>query len=209
MTRVLSGAVLVLLAIVVVWFAPPFLFLAFAFGIAVLSVHELITLAPDETGATLHDRVAVLAATALGNALPLILAGNPSITPQDSAVATHTGKLERSHGVLDWNESAVALERRIRAFHPWPGTSSTLPDGTMVKIFPPATALDTPTGCPLPGTLLSAGPDALLFATGSGSLAISEIQLPGARRMSVRDHLAGHSRRTGERWGRTPNAARI
>jgi methionyl-tRNA formyltransferase len=171
--------------------------------------HERITLAPDETGATLHDRLAVLAANALGKALPLILSGHPSTTPQDPAAATHTGKLERSHGVLDWNESAVALERRIRAFHPWPGTSSTLPDGTMIKLFPPAMALDVPTGCPLPGTLLSAGPESLVFATGSGTLAVSEIQLPGARRMSVRDHLAGHSRNIGEVWGRTPNATRI
>ena len=164
-------------------------------------LHDRILLAPDETGASLHGRLAGLAATALGKALPLILSGNPPVTPQDPAAATHTGKLDRSHGVLDWSDSAVALERRIRAFHPWPGTSSTLPDGTIVKIFPPAAAQDTSSGCPLPGTLLSAGPDALLFATGAGTLAISEIQLPGARRMSVRDHLAGHSRITGEVWG--------
>ena len=100
-----------------------------------------------------------LAPMALRKALPMILSGNPPVTPQDPAAVTHVGKLDRSHGVLDWAEPAAALARRIRAFHPWPGTSSTLPDGTVVKLFPPVTVSEVRTGCPLPGTLLQAGPD--------------------------------------------------
>jgi methionyl-tRNA formyltransferase len=164
-------------------------------------LHESIPLTPDETGQTLHDRLAALAPAALARALPLILSGHPPVAPQDAAIATHIGKLDRSHGVLDWAEPAAALDRRIRAFHPWPGTSSTLPDGTVVKIFPPVEVSEVGTGCPLPGTLLAAGPDQLVFATGAGTLAISEIQLPGSRRMSVRQHLAGHPRMVGEVWG--------
>ena len=168
--------------------------------------HEAIALAPEETGETLHDRLARLAPVALEKALPAILAGNPTVIPQDAAAATHMGKLDRSHGVLDWSEPAEFLARRIRAFYPWPGTSSTLPDGTVVKLFPPVAANDASTGCPLPGTLLQAGPDALGFATGAGMLLISQLQLPGARRMSVKDHLAGHSRSVGEVWGRPERA---
>ncbi len=163
--------------------------------------HERLRLAVDETGASLHDRLAALAPLALAKALPAILSGRPEVAPQQAEEVTHVGKLDRSHGVLDWNESAAALERRIRAFHPWPGTSSTLPDGTVVKIFPPASASPLPTGCPLPGTLLAVEPDYLTFATGAGTLSVSEIQLSGARRMSVREHLAGHARPVGERWG--------
>ena len=164
-------------------------------------LHERTPLAPDETGQSLHDRLAQLAPVALRKALLMILSGNPSVTPQDPSAVTHVGKLDRSHGVLDWAQPAAALARRIRAFDPWPGTSSTLPDGTVVKLFPPVTAAEVPTGCPLPGTLLQAGPDELLFATGQGTLAVSEIQMPGARRMRVRDHLAGHPRLAGEHWG--------
>ncbi len=164
-------------------------------------LHERTPLAPHETGQTLHDRLAQLAPVALRKALPMILSGNPPVTPQDPAAVTHVGKLDRSHGVLDWAQPAAALARRIRAFDPWPGTSSTLPDGTVVKLFPPVTVAEVPTGCPLPGTLLQAGPGELLFATGQGTLAVSEIQLPGARRMTVRDHLAGHLRLVGEQWG--------
>jgi methionyl-tRNA formyltransferase len=167
--------------------------------------HERIPLAPDETGQTLHDRLAALAPVALGKALPLILSGNPAVVSQDALAATHLGKLDRTHGVIDWAQSAIALERRIRAFHPWPGTSSTLPDGTVVKIFPPVRTLPGSTGCALPGTLVSSGPDELVFATGQGALAIGQLQLPGARRMSVRDHLAGHLRQVGEIWGTAPS----
>ena len=164
-------------------------------------LHERTPLAPDETGHSLHDRLALLAAVALRKALPMILSGNPPVTLQDPTAVTHVGKLDRSHGVLDWAEPADVLARRIRAFDPWPGTTSTLPDGTVVKLFPPVTAAEVPTGCPLGGTLLQAGPDHLLFATGQGTLAVSEIQLSGARRMTVRDHLAGHPRLVGEQWG--------
>ncbi len=162
---------------------------------------ERTPLASGETGHHLHDRLAQLAPVALWKALPMILAGNPAVTPQDPAAVTHVGKLDRADGVLDWAEPAAALARRIEAFDPWPGTSSTLPDGTVVKLFPPVTAADVPTGGPRPGTLLQAGPDHLLFATGQGTLAVSEIQLSGSRRMTVRDHLSGHSRLVGEPWG--------
>lgn len=167
---------------------------------AVLS-RETLPLSPEETGESLHDRLAVLAPEALRKALPLILSGDPPLTPQDDSLATHTGKLTRRDGVLDWTLPAAVLERKIRAFHPWPGTGSALPDGTPVKIFPPARALTEPADGAPPGTLLRAGPEALLFATGEGVLAVSEIQLPGARRMSVAEHLRGHFRKPGEIWG--------
>lgn len=166
-------------------------------------LYEKLTLQPDETGGSLHDKLAALAPIALGRALPSILSGNPAVTVQDPALATHIGKLDRSHGILDWTQPAATLDRRIRAFHPWPGTSTTLPDGTVVKIFPPVIpgAPDESSGCPLPGTLLAVASDHLLFATGQGTLRIHELQLPGSRRMSVRDHLAGHPHAVGEVWG--------
>lgn len=164
-------------------------------------LHEKIPLAADETGQTLHDKLAALAPAALSRAMTQLLSGNPSVTAQDPALVTHIGKLNRTHGVLDWNQPATALARRIRAFHPWPGTSTTLPDGTVVKIFPPVTASEDSSGCPIPGTLVETAPGYLRFATGQGTLIIHELQLPGSRRMSVRDHLAGHPHAAGEIWG--------
>lgn len=165
-------------------------------------LQEIIPLSADETGQTLHDKLAALAPAALTRAMPQLLSGNPAVSTQDPALVTHIGKLDRTHGVLDWSQPAAALARRIRAFHPWPGTSTTLPDGTVVKIFPPVTATEESTGCPVPGTLVEAVPGHLRFATGQGTLLIHELQLPGSRRMPVRDHLAGHPHAAGEIWGK-------
>ena len=167
-------------------------------------LQERILLDPEETGQSLHDRLAALAPVALARALPLLLEGSPPVQVQEPAEVTHLGKLERAQGVLDWSESAEALARRIRAFHPWPGTSSCLPDGTAVKLFPPVEGADLPSGCPLPGTLLEAGPEELRFATGRGILTVRELQIPGARRMRVAEYLAGHPHAVGEVWGVPP-----
>jgi methionyl-tRNA formyltransferase len=161
---------------------------------------ERTPLTDEETGETLHDRLALLAPVALAKALPAILSGEPRITPQNPDEATHVGKLDRSHGVIDWTEPAAAIGRRIRAFYPWPGTSSTLPDGTVVKLFPPVRVEAVSSGCAMPGTLVGADAEGLRFATGDGVVVVTELQLPGSRRMSVRDHLSGHVRQVGERW---------
>lgn len=162
---------------------------------------ERTPLTEEETGETLHDRLALLAPVALAKALPAILSGEPQITPQNPDEATHVGKLDRSHGVINWSEPAAAIGRRIRAFYPWPGTSSTLPDDTVVKLFPPVQVEAVSSGCALPGTLVGADAEGLRFSTGDGVLVVSELQLPGSRRMSVRDHLSGHVRQVGELWG--------
>ncbi len=88
---------------------------------------ESIPLSAEETGGTLHARLTELAPVALARALPLLLAGNPAVTPQDTTAATHVGKLDRSHGVIDWTEPAEAIARRIRAFFPWPGSGTRPP----------------------------------------------------------------------------------
>lgn len=168
---------------------------------------EILPLAPAETGESLHDRLAELAPVALRRALPLILAGSPPLEAQDPAAATHLGKLDRQDGVLDWSQSAETLDRKIRAFHPWPGTTTRLPDGTILKIFPPATVLPGRPADAVPGTLLQSGAAGWVVAAGEGSLVIHSIQFPGSRRMTVQEHLAGHVRQTGEIWGQSPPPA--
>ena len=93
-------------------------------------------LAADETGQSLHDRLAESAPGALAEALELLEKGAAPRLPEDEALVTHVGKLAREDGVLDWSQSAVLLERVIRAFEPWPGTYTHLGDGRRVKVFP-------------------------------------------------------------------------
>ena len=149
---------------------------------------------PDETGGSLHDRLAGVAATALARALDAIASGTAPRAPQEHARATHMGKLERSHGQLDWSQPAATLERLIRAYDPWPGTHTALPpehSGRQIKVFPPVQICDEGKGGK-PGEILSADGDVLVVAAGDGkALAFKEIQAEGRARMSFRAFANG------------------
>lgn len=164
-------------------------------------LQERLTLAEDETGGSLHDRLADISPGALDQALELLAAGVAPRIPQEAALATHTGKLERAHGVLDWTQPAPELARRIRAFDPWPGTSTQLPDGSQLKVFPPVAANPESSGCAPAGTVLSAGADGILVACGSGTLRLQELQAEGRKRMAAGPFLAGRPLRAGDRLG--------
>src|SRR2546423_11981338 len=89
-------------------------------------LQKRIEIAPDETGGSLHDRLAEVASAALKEALNQLESGTAPRTPQDSSAATYAAKLEREHGRIDWNEPAALIERKIRAFDPWPGAFAIL-----------------------------------------------------------------------------------
>src|SRR5881398_1857350 len=89
---------------------------------------SVIEIAANETGRSLHDRLAEIAPGALQNALELLASGTAPRIPQNNDEATYAPKLEREHGQIDWSESAEAIERKIRAFDPWPGTFTILRD---------------------------------------------------------------------------------
>jgi methionyl-tRNA formyltransferase len=151
-------------------------------------IHALATpLFPDDTGGTVHDRLARVAADALFAALPGLLAGTADRRPQDPALATYAPKLERDDGRLDWSWDAARLARRIRAYDPWPGTWTTLGDGKRLKVFP-ARARDENTG--EPGSLILA--DGLVrVACGNGHLVLGEVQADGSRRMPAEEWVKG------------------
>lgn len=151
-----------------------------------------LPLRPDHTGGVLHDELAELAPHALLRALELIAAGTAPHLPQDHARATHTGKLERAHGHLQWSRPAVELERLIRAYQPWPGTFAwiPLPDGGAMNLKVHRACLTDGTA-PAAGTILEAG-SRLVVSCGEGALELLEVQLEGKKRMIARDFLHGH-----------------
>jgi methionyl-tRNA formyltransferase len=162
-------------------------------------LHERILLSPQETGGSLHDRLADLAPAALARALDLLAEGNAPRIRQEAALATHSGKLERAHGVIAWDQSAVEIERRVRAFHPWPGTSTTLPDGAMLKIFPPVETLPVSSGCAPPGSILQADALGIRIACGTDVLCVHSLQAEGRKRMEAAAFLAGRPLSVGDR----------
>ena len=146
-----------------------------------------VEILPNDTGESLHDRLAQVAPEALLESLRLLASGNAPRIPQDNARATYAPKLKREHGLIDWSESAEAIERRIRAYNPWPGAFMKL-DRQNLKIFS-ASVVDL-TG--QPGEVLRSDED-LIVATGKGALSLAEVQLEGKRRMSAAEFLRGHA----------------
>jgi len=145
-----------------------------------------VEILPNDTGESLHDRLAQIAPEALLESLRLLAAGNAPRTPQDNAHATYAPKLKREHGLIDWSESADAIERKIRAYNPWPGAFMKL-DRQNLKVFS-ASVVDLNGQ---PGEVLRNDKD-LIVAAGKGALSLAEVQLEGKRRMSAVEFLRGH-----------------
>src|SRR5438477_8080973 len=147
-----------------------------------------IEIRPKETGGSLHDRLAQIAPEALLESLRLLAAGEAARIPQDNTQATYAPKLKREHGRIDWSESAETIERKIRAFDPWPGAFMEI-DHRHLKIFSATTADHKGE----PGEI-SQKENELIVAAGEGALSLGEVQLEGKRRMSAAEFLRGHSR---------------
>ncbi len=94
-----------------------------------------IDILPDDTGGSLHDRLAQIAPDALFESLRLLATGNAPRIPQDNAHATYAPKLKREQGKIDWFEPAEVIERKIRAFNPWPGAFMQISESKFENIF--------------------------------------------------------------------------
>jgi methionyl-tRNA formyltransferase len=140
----------------------------------------------EDTGGTLHDRLAALGADALAEGLARIVRGETiAAHAQSQNGVAYAHKIDKAEARLDWNEPAIALERKVRAFDPWPIAEAELL-GERLRIFS-ARALDEKADA-APGTLIGEARDTLDVATGDGILRIHEIQREGGRRMNVRDY---------------------
>lgn len=136
----------------------------------------------EDTGGSLHDRLALLGAEAVVEAIPALAAGTLPDKLQDDALATYAHKLNKEEAKLDWSRPAVDLERLIRAFNPWPLCHSTLA-GEGVKIYA-ATVVD---GNGQPGEILEASREGLKVACGEGALLLTRIQFPGGKPLAFAD----------------------
>ncbi len=149
---------------------------------------------PDETGGSLHDRLADLAPVALAAALDQLEAGNAPRAPQDETRATYAGRLSRESGRIDWSLPAAEIERHVRAMNPWPAASAEIPlaDGTRARVKVFAAAIEAGNSG-VPGTVLAATGEGVLVAAGEGAVRLTEIQGEGGRRMPAGEWLRGHA----------------
>jgi len=153
-----------------------------------------IPIQDDDTGATLHDKLAALAPDVAIDALAMLADGSAPRLPQDDSLVTCVGKLAREDGEIDWLQPAAAIARRIRAYDPWPGTFSTFHHRTRIKrlkIFPFADVLEDDPDLG-PGELRPAD-GMLVVGCGSGALLLGEVQPEGGRRMCALEFARGHA----------------
>lgn len=154
--------------------------------------HRLATtVEATDTGGSVHDRLAVLGGDALMTCLGRLERGDLSTPePQDDDRAVYAPKLSKAEAELDFGESAIALERRIRAFDPWP-VAWFVHEGRRLRVW---RAVANPRGHDAhPGSILGTGPEGIEIATGQGRLRLLEVQPEGGRRMPVADFLNARS----------------
>jgi methionyl-tRNA formyltransferase len=151
-----------------------------------------------DTAGDLHDALSELGAAALLEALDGLAAGTLRPRAQPAEGVSYAPKIEKSESPLDWSVSAIHLDRKIRAFNPWPVAETRFAGESLrvlrARIAEPVGAHDAP------GTLLGIAEDGLRVACGEGVLAVRELQRAGKRPVSARD-FANAVRLAGLRFG--------
>src|SRR6195256_271123 len=144
-----------------------------------------IDIEPNDTGGSLHDRLGEMAPDALLESLRLLDEGSAPRAPQDNAQSTLASKLTREDGRIDWSEPADVIERKIRAYDPWPGAFTKIANRNL-KIYS-ASIVDL---SGKPGTFLRHEKE-VVIAAGTGALSLEQVQLEGKRQMRAPEFARG------------------
>ena len=155
---------------------------------------SILPIRPDDTTGSLHDRLAELGAREIVRLLPDLAAGRIHTTAQDDTLANYAAKISKEEARLDWTLSAEQLDRKIRAFNPFPGAYGLL-DGNPLKIWQARPVAGEGT----PGSLLAISDGELRLACGHGALAVTEVQKAGSKRLPVTAFLAGNPMQVGDK----------
>ena len=140
----------------------------------------------DETGESLHDKLASLAPPPLVETLNALAEANISPTPQAHSKATYAPKISKQDALIHWQQSAMEIARQIRAFNPWP-VAYTQASHTLVRILEAETVAKS--SREEPGKILTINREGMVVATGEGLLVIKRLQFPGSKVLAVADWL--------------------
>jgi methionyl-tRNA formyltransferase len=146
-----------------------------------------LAIAATDTGGSLHDRLAVLGAEVLGEGLRHVLRGE-ALMPQPQAAdgVTYAHKLDKTEARLDWNDPASVLERKVRAFDPWPVAEAQI-GGERLRVWAAQALPDQ--AAVAPGSVIARSRDGIDVACAQGILRITQVQRDGGKRITVRDYL--------------------
>jgi methionyl-tRNA formyltransferase len=162
-----------------------------------LLVERLPIGATDTTG-SLHDRLALLGGRMIVEALEIAARGGLKPAQQPAEGVTYAHKIEKAEAALDWSQPAAVLDRRVRAFNPFPGAGAAL-GGEAVKVWAAHADAAGAAGA-LPGHVLAADGHGIRVTTGDGVLVLTELQRAGGKRLPVADFLRGFPVAPGQRF---------
>ena len=146
---------------------------------------------PDETAGEVEDRIAVLGAPLVAEAIDQLVAGTAVVLPQDKSLVTKAPKLSKDDGQIDWTRPARAVHDLVRAMQPWPVASTTWlkPTGPVRLIVHRTEVVE---GSGAPGQVLEASGDRLVVAAGEGAVRLLVVQLVGKKAAPAAEFLRGH-----------------
>ena len=151
---------------------------------------EYCPISEQDTSSDLHDKLAELGALGLQKVLSQL--ENTQLTPeiQDESLVTYAEKLQKNESLLDWQQTAIVLDRQIRGLNSWP-VAQTLYKGKNMRIWRASIEKNSPEKLAI-ATVFSDG-KILLVGTGDGTLSVQEVQLPGGKRLPIHAFLNAHN----------------
>ncbi|HEY2154044.1 MAG TPA: methionyl-tRNA formyltransferase [Isosphaeraceae bacterium] len=147
---------------------------------------------PDETAGEVEDRLALIGAPLVLEAIEALVAGTATILPQDASAVTKAPKLKKDDGRIDWSQPAATIHNLVRAMQPWPVASTNWEraPGAAVRLIVHETRIDDAAG--EPGLVIEAKGDRLVVAAGSGAVRLVRVQLEGKKAMGAEEFLRGY-----------------
>lgn len=150
---------------------------------------EEVVIDEEETGGSLFDRLSTVGAKLCVKTMEAIENGTAEYTKQDESQATHTAKIHKELGSIDWSKDAAEIECLIRGLNPWPSAYTRLDDKTL-KIWKAKVISED--NIAAPGCIVNVTKDSIDVQTGKGILSLLEIQLEGKKRMTTDAFLRGY-----------------
>ena len=160
-----------------------------------------LSLAPDETGGSLFDKLAKEGAILLVKTLTMLGDGTATRTKQDDSKSSYAKMLTKDMGCLDFTKDAVILERLIRGLNPWPSAFTKIQDKTLKIYVAEVVSEDVITFAAEPGTVVAVDKKSFTVRCGKGALRILNLQLEGKKRMDTSAFLLGYKIETGMQLG--------
>ena len=158
-----------------------------------------VTIEPKETGGSLFDKLAQAGAKLCVETLEALQNKTVTPIPQGETTTAYAKMLDKQLGNIDWNKTAVQIERLIRGLTPWPSAYTNWNEKVMKIWDAEVSAIDIETEDAKPGTIVKVEKDAFYVQTGEGLLKVCELQIPGKKRMDAGAFLRGYQVKVGEK----------